>query len=139
MDLDPRPPFQKWPTSRSELDVWRRRLDPNDPERLPDNWSVRIRAWGKRDDVLMLRLHPGFFLTMGVEGWHRFTQVIYLLKDDPRFVREVLAIQAEFVARLAERVLRGVEVDAAVFGEKVPPLLAAGGYVPTSITPSDKV
>ena len=46
-DLDPRPPFQEWPTSRSELDVWRRRLDPYDSDRLPDDWPGRIRAcWG---------------------------------------------------------------------------------------------
>jgi hypothetical protein len=118
-DLDPRPPFQEWPTSRSGLDVWRRRLNPYEPDRLPDDWLERTRAWRKRDDVLMLRLHRGFFLTMGVESWHRFTQVIYLLKDDPRFVREALAIQAEFAARLAERVLREVEVDAAVFSEPI--------------------
>ena len=28
MDLGPRPPFRRWPTTRSELDAWRRRLDP---------------------------------------------------------------------------------------------------------------
>ncbi len=118
-DLDPRPPFQKWPTSRSELDVWRRRLDPYDPERLPDDWPERIHAWQTRDYVLMLRVHPGFFLTMGVEDWHRFAEVIYLLEDDPKFVHEALATQGEFAARLAERVLCEVEVDAAVFSEPI--------------------
>jgi hypothetical protein len=118
-DLDPRPSFQKWPASRSELGAWRRRLDPRDIGRLPDDWSGRIRAWRKRDHVLMLRVHRGFFLTMGVEDWHRFTEVIYLLKDDPDFVREALAIQGEFAARLAERVLRQVEVDAVVFSEPI--------------------
>jgi len=118
-DLDPRPPFEEWPTSRSELDAWRRRLDPYDPDRLPDDWPGCVRAWEKRDNVLMLRLHHGLFLTMGVEDWDRFTQVIYLLKDDPGFVREALTIQAEFAATLAERVLREVEVDAAVFSEPI--------------------
>jgi hypothetical protein len=118
-DLDPRPPFQDWPAARSELDVWRRRLDPNDSQRLPDDWSERVRAWGERDYVLMLRVHRGFFLTMGVGDWRRFTEVIYLLKDDPAFVREALVTQGEFAARLAERVLREVEVDAAVFSEPI--------------------
>jgi hypothetical protein len=118
-DLDPRPSFRKWPASRSELGVWRRRLDPLDSGRLPDDWSERIRAWRKRDHVLMLRIHRGFFLTMGVGDWHRFTEVIYLLNDDPDFVREALAIQGKFAARLAERVLRQVEVDAVVFSEPI--------------------
>jgi hypothetical protein len=107
-DLDPRPSFRKWPASRSELGG-----------RLPDDWSERIRAWRKRDHVLMLRIHRGFFLTMGVGDWHRFTEVIYLLNDDPDFVREALAIQGKFAARLAERVLRQVEVDAVVFSEPI--------------------
>jgi hypothetical protein len=118
-DLDPRPSFRKWPASRSELGAWRRRLDPRDPGRLPGDWSERIRAWRKRDYVLMLRVHRGFFLTMGVGDWRRFSEVIYLLKDDPDFVREALAIQGEFAARFAERVLRQVEVDAVVFSEPI--------------------
>jgi uroporphyrinogen-III decarboxylase len=56
---------------------------------------------------------------MGVGDWHRFSEVIYLLKDDPDFVREVLTIQGDFAARLAERVLRQVEVDAVVFSEPI--------------------
>jgi hypothetical protein len=118
-DLDPCPPFHTWPASQSELGAWRRRLDPYDPERLPGDWPERIRAWQTRDDVLMLRVHEGFFLTLGVGDWHRFSEVIYLLKDDPDFVRVTLDTQGQFAARLAERVLREVEVDAAVFSEPI--------------------
>lgn len=97
-----------------------RKLDSYDPQRLPGDWTERIRTWGKRAYVLMLRVHRGFFLTMGVGYWRRFTEVVYLLNDDPGFVREALATQGEFAARLAERrVLREVEVDAAVFSEPI--------------------
>jgi hypothetical protein len=118
-DLEPRPPFRRWPNARSELDAWRRRLDPYDPRRLPQGWREGVRAWQGRDHVLMLRVHDGFFLTMGVGDWARFAEVIYLLHDDPQFVREAMAIQGEFAARLAERVLREVEVDAALFSEPI--------------------
>jgi hypothetical protein len=118
-DLEPRPTFRKWPSARSELDAWRRRLDPYDPRRLPQGWRECVRAWQGRDHVLRLRVHDGFFLTMGVGDWARFTEVIYLLHDDPQFVREAMAIQGEFAARLAERVLREVEVDAALFSEPI--------------------
>jgi len=119
LDLEPRPPFRNWPTSRSELGVWRRRLDPNNPGRLPSDWHERVRAWQGRDHVLMARVHNGFFLTMGVGDWARFATVIYLLKDDPQFVREAMAMRGEFAAELAERVLREVEVDAVIFSEPV--------------------
>ncbi len=119
LDLDPHPAVKKWPSSRPELDAWRRKLDPYGPNRLPEDWSARVCAWRQRDHILMLRVHRGFFLTMGVGDWCRFAEVIYLLNDDPEFVREVMAIQGQFAAQLAERVLQDVEVDAAVFSEPI--------------------
>jgi hypothetical protein len=119
VDLEPLPKLKRWPTSRPELEALRRSLDPDDPHRLPSQWPKRVRAWQTRDRVLMLRVHRGFFLSMGVHDWGRFTEVVRLLIDDPAFVREAMAIQAELAARLAERVLGEVEIDGAVFTEPI--------------------
>jgi hypothetical protein len=119
VDLEPRPMPKKWPTSRSELDTLRQSLDASDRARLPEGWSKRVRAWLARDHVLMLRLHRGFFQTMGVSDWGRFREVIYLLMDDPEFVREAMAIQGEFVADLSERILREIAVEAVIFSEPI--------------------
>jgi hypothetical protein len=119
VDLEPRPELKNWPTSGNELKVLRKSLDPDDPRRLPWKWSRQVRAWQSRDHVLMLRVHRGFFLSMGVRGWDRFSEVIRLLINDPKFVHEALAVQGEFAARMAERVLSEVEVDAAVFSEPI--------------------
>lgn len=119
VDLEPLPWPRKWPTSSSGLEALRRRLDPDDPRRLPKNWAGCVRAWKARGHMLMLRVHRGFFLSMGVRDWPRFTEVIRLLIDDPPFVRNAMAIQADLAARLAEKVLREVEIDAAVFTEPI--------------------
>jgi hypothetical protein len=119
VDLEPLPRPRKWPTSSPELDALRRRLDPDDPRRLPKRWAESLRAWKARDHVLMLRLHRGFFLSMGVADWSRFSEVIRLLITDPHFVRDAMTIQADFAARLADKVLREVEIDAAVFTEPI--------------------
>jgi hypothetical protein len=119
LDLEPLPQPRNWPTSSPELDGLRRRLDPDDPRRLPKEWAESLRAWKARDHVLMLRVHRGFFLSMGVREWSRFSEVIGLLITNPRFVRDAMAIQADFAARLADRVLREVEIDAAVFTEPI--------------------
>ncbi|UCD31220.1 MAG: hypothetical protein JSV38_10445 [Desulfobacterales bacterium] len=119
LDLEPRPKFRKWPSSWSELAEMRRRLDPNTRGRLPRDWSRRVRAWQKREHVLMLRIHRGFFLTMGVQGWHRFMELMDLVIDDSDFVRQAMMIQGEFAASLAEKVLREVEVDAVLFSEPI--------------------
>lgn len=132
VDVEPRPMPQTWPSSRSELDILRQSLDASEPTRLPQGWSERVRAWSTRDHVLMLRLHQGFFQTMGVSDWRRFTEIIYLLKDDPAFVREAMAIQGEFVAALSEKILREVQVDAVIFSEPIGgndrPLLSPSMY-----------
>ena len=48
-----------------------------------------------------------------------------LVIDDPAFVREAMAIQGEFAAGLAERVLKDVVVDAVLFSEPI-----GGNYGP---------
>ena len=48
-----------------------------------------------------------------------------LVIDDPEFVREAMKIQGEFAAGLAERVLKDVVVDAALFSEPI-----GGNYGP---------
>jgi uroporphyrinogen decarboxylase len=119
LNLEPRPKFSRWPNSRSQLEELRRRLDPYGRGRLPPGWSKRIRSWREREHALMLRIHRGFFLTMGVYDWRRFAELMDLLIDDRDFVREAMAIQGEFAATLAERVLCDVEVDAALFSEPI--------------------
>jgi hypothetical protein len=118
-DLDPRPDFKRWPTSRSDLELFRRRLDPADPKRLPADWAARAQAWKTRDHILTLWIQRGFFLSMGVRNWQRFTEVMLLLKMDPRFIHEAMAVRGEFSARLAEKVLKAVDIDAAVFVEPI--------------------
>jgi len=69
---------------------------------------------------VMLHVHRGLFLSMGVEGWNRFIEVIEILGRQPALIRDAMQIQGEFAARLAERVLRDVQVDAALFSEPSP-------------------
>jgi len=118
-DLDPLPEPASWPASVAELDDFKQFLNPDDPARFPAHWSRCVRLWRFRKHPLMLRVHHGLFLALGVDGWHRFTEVIRLLALDPRFVRRAMDMQAEFTARLAEKTLRVVDVDAAVVTEPI--------------------
>ncbi|HYA02920.1 MAG TPA: hypothetical protein VEI04_07380, partial [Syntrophobacteria bacterium] len=43
VDLEPLPWPRNWPTSSSQLDELRRRLDPDDPRRLPKKWPRCVR------------------------------------------------------------------------------------------------
>jgi len=117
LDVDPHPRFQVWPSTIKDLGQLQKHLDPTDLGRLPDNWDPeRLR---NRDGILMLRVHEGLFLSMGVEEAKSFTRLMYQLADHPDFVREYMLIQGSFAAALTESVLKEVEVDALVFSEPI--------------------
>jgi len=119
LDVYPHPWPNRWPTTKAELTAFARRLNPNDRSRTPKNWKKNVPGWKQREHVLMMRIHQGFFLTMGVRGWQRFYELMKLIHNDPGFVRAMMQVQAEFVAALTERLLKDVEIDAAVFSEPI--------------------
>jgi hypothetical protein len=118
-DLDPSPAPSRWPNSIEGLKKLTARLDPDDPQRLPDGWGKKVIEWKTRNYPLLLRVHRGYFLSMGVHGWRRFTDAIQLLVDDPQSVKYWMNVYAEFTSRLIEKILREVQVDAALFSEPI--------------------
>ena len=118
-NLNPSPTPTRWPNSMDGLKKLGTRLDPYDSRRLPDGWDMKVVEWKKRDYPLILRIHRGYFLSMGVYGWKRFTDAIRLLVDDPGLVEAWMDIYSGFACSLANRVLDEVEVDAALFSEPI--------------------
>lgn len=117
LDVEPHPWFDRWPASFRELEQLKKRLDPYDPSRLPENWDAdRLREC---PDVRMVRVHQGVFLSLGVGDGASFIRLMFQLADQPDFVREYLRIQGEFAAVLAERVLGTVRFDAMIFSEPI--------------------
>jgi hypothetical protein len=118
-DLEPSPAPAYWPKSLAGLKKLGQRLDPDDHHRLPDDWENKVREWKTRDYPLILRVHRGYFLSMGVHGWRRFTDAIQVLVDDPHFVETWMNMSAEFISQLVNEILNDVEVDAALFSEPI--------------------
>ena len=119
VDLEPRPKLAAKLDKITNLKKFQRRLNPADKKRLPRKWSRCVRKWQSRDHVLMLYVHRGFFLTMGVGDWRSFADVMVLLMDQPDVVNKRMQIQGEFAARLTDRILEVVDVDAVVFSEPI--------------------
>jgi uroporphyrinogen decarboxylase len=132
LNLDPGPDLDRWPTTSSGLDLLRQNLDPHDSSRFPEDWSERVRRWKEREHVLFLRVNRGFFQSIGIQDWRSFAEVIYLLQDDPAFVRGVMEIQGKFLSGIIDRVLQEVQIDGAVFSEPIGgnqgPLISPGMY-----------
>jgi uroporphyrinogen decarboxylase len=117
LDVDPHPRFQVWPSTFKELEKLQERLNPDDSSRLPDNWKPELLR--NRDGILMVRVHEGLFLSMGVRNAKSFNRLMFQLADQPDLVREYMRIQGPFAAALTEKVLHEVEVDALVFSEPI--------------------
>lgn len=118
-NLEPFPTPAHWPTSFESMKKLAPRLDPNDPNRLPEDWDNKLLEWKKRDYPLILRVHRGYFLSMGVHGWHRFSDAARLLVDNPTFVEAWLNLCAELSSALIDRILGEIQVDAVLFSEPI--------------------
>ncbi len=102
-DLDSGLDIVRLSQERSGLEKLRKRLNPDDPRRLPENWKKRLRQWKTRSYPLLLQVHRGFFLTLGIEDWRSFAKALLLPVDQPEFVHQVMTIQGEFAARITEK------------------------------------
>ncbi len=118
-DVYPVPEITDWSNPERLLPILSQRLDPEDPRRLPDDWSELVKGWRHRMYPLFLRIHQGLFLSLGIEAWRSFAPAMLRMVDQPDFVRQILAIQADFAARLAEKVLRQVDLDGVIFSEPI--------------------
>jgi hypothetical protein len=118
-NLDPIPPLKIWPNSMEDIKEFRRRLNPNHRMRLPRNWITQVNKWRNRDFVLILRVHYGFFESVGIGGWKRFMEIMDLLVDDTQTLIRMMRIQGQFNASMVDRVLKDVEIDAAIFSEPI--------------------
>lgn len=118
-DVYPAPEIADWSSPHRLLPLLRRALDPNDSRRLPSDWSACLQRWRSRSYPLFLRIHPGLFLSLGIGDFRSFAPALLRLVDQPAFVHQVMAIQADFAARLGELILRQVDVDGLIFSEPI--------------------
>lgn len=119
LDLRPRFDLLSVRKERNYLEILHQKYKTDCEAGMPDGWLSSISNWQKRDYVLMLMVHWGFFQSLGVEDWKTFHDVIYLAIDYPEFVRSVFKIQGEYAAHLTNLILQDVEVDAIVFSEPI--------------------
>jgi len=92
-NLEPFPKLNSFPVSAAEMAEYPSHLNPDDAVRRLENFVERAAGWQNRTYPLILRVQRGFFLSMGVENWQHFQDIIALTKDDPRLVARVLQLQ----------------------------------------------
>ena len=123
--IDPVPEPRQWPQRISEIESFRKRLNPDHPSRFGNEWCADVKDCERNDIIRILRVHRGFFLSMGVGDWKRFEYVINLLLEDTKFVQRYMQMYGEFVAQVIQHALYKVDVDAVYFSEPI-----GGKYAP---------
>jgi len=128
-DVDVKPVFKKWPSTIKDLKELKKRLNSYDSSRIPQNFIKNIDRLNNGYAPIILRVHRGFFLSLGVYDNHRFLEVINLLTENPTFIKEYMTIQGNFASSLAEIIIKEIKVDAVFFSEPI------GSNVNTLISP----
>jgi hypothetical protein len=117
--LEPQPSLTRWPGRLEDLNRFEQCLDSTDAGRMPPDWPDMICTASRDDSIRMLRVHRGFFISMGVQQWPRFEELMEQVMIAPDVVRQTMRIQGQFAARLADRILSQLRVNAAIFSEPI--------------------
>lgn len=119
LDVDPHLNLTELAEDQRGLERLRRSLDSDFQERLPKDWLEKLPAWRTRQHPIILEVHQGFFLSLGIEDGKSFVRAMYMLADKPDFVRQAMMLIGELAARLVEHLLSHVAIDAALFSEPI--------------------
>lgn len=109
------PQYLEYPLKGLEQwDIFREKLNPDDPSRFPANWDDLKRQYRERDYPLGINVGSIFGWLrnwMGIEG------ISYALYDDRKFIEQAAEEMADFRLAYLEKALDGVDYDFALFWE----------------------
>lgn len=94
--------------NREDWQDMKRRYDPDEPGRHPDDLQDRLRKLRERDYLCALRF-PGPFWQ--IREWVGFERLCMMFIDDPAFLREMAEFWTDFVSRTMAPVLDAGVVD----------------------------
>ena len=97
--------------NRADFEEMKKRYDPYDPLRCPDDWDQRVEQWRTRDCPLALTQIGRFGLYSMLRRWMGTENACTVFYDDPALAEEMLDFMVEFFMQLVERALDEVTVD----------------------------
>ena len=114
------PHFIDWTLKgRDSWQEYKKRLDPDAPGRIPDDWDERCARWKDRDYPLSISAGS---LYGRPRDWMGVENISFLIHDDPTLFQEIVETQADMVVGVLERALLraaacGVTFDFAMIWE----------------------
>ena len=103
---------------RESFEEMKRRLDPHDPRRYPENWEELKERWRGRDYPLYLTENCGFGgLYWNLRNMMGTVGLSVSFFRNPSLIHEILDFMVDFFIEATEMALSEVEVDAFIFNE----------------------
>jgi len=99
---------------RASWDEYKKRLDPNTPERFPSEWDNYVQRMNSRDEPVLM-FTGGFFGYL--REWMGVENLLYLFYDDPVFVEDMMEQVCYLELECVKRVVKDIKVDFVYFWE----------------------
>ena len=103
-------PVKDWASWR-EL---KKHLDPETPERWPDDWAAYVQEMNSKDEPLSL--HVGSFFGY-LREWLGLERLLYLFYDDPPLVENMMDTMLHLETQIIKRTLPDIKIQQALFWE----------------------
>ena len=107
--------WHKFPVEgREDFEMMKKRYNPEEPCRFPDDFKDRCKAMRERDYITRI-VFPGPFWHL--REWCGFEPLCMLFIEDPDFTKEMIAFWTEFVSRTMAPILDEGVVDVVLISE----------------------
>ena len=109
------PMFLDFPVKdRTTWESYKKRLDPNTPERYPSDWDSYVREINSLDCPVALQV-GGFFGYLG--QWTGIERLLYMFYDDPDLVEDMMDTMLYMESEIIRRVAKDIKFDMVTYWE----------------------
>ncbi len=113
--LDRMPTFLDWPVKdRASWNEYKKRLDPNTPERWPADWNAYVQKMNGKSEPLSLQV--GSFYGY-LREWVGSERILYMFYDDPGLIEDMMEQMLYLETEVIKRVLKDIKIQQATFWE----------------------
>jgi len=112
---DRMPMFIDWPVKdRATWNEYKKRLDPDTPERWPADWNAYVQEMNSKSEPLSLPV--GSFYGW-LRNWVGSERILYMFYDDPKLVEDMMEQILYLETEVIKRTLKDIKVQQANFWE----------------------
>lgn len=99
---------------RASWEEYKKRLDPDTPERWPADWSAYVHKMNSRD--VPTTLYVGSFFGY-LREWMGLERLLYMFYDDPNLIEDMMDQICYLETECTQRIVKDLRVDQALFWE----------------------